>query len=135
MSKITIPYEEQTPNQRWAIICREERLKRHWVRRELAEKFNVVTSTVTFWEQAKSFPKNESIYMMAELMQVPPSDLIDYLNNTKTQDDQDKPSLIERTLKEADTLTDEETTDLITALVLLLAKKKEKPAQLSFNGM
>ena len=130
MTKITVPYEEQTPAQRWAIICREERLKRHWVRRHLADKFGVVISTVTFWEQAKSYPKNEYIYMMAELMQVPPSDLIDYLNNTRTQEALDKPSFIERTLKEADTLTDDETASLITALVLLLAKKKEKETQL-----
>ena len=133
MSKITIPYEEQTPAQRWAVICREERLKRHWVRRQLAEKFGVVTSTVTFWEQAKSYPKNEYIYMMAELMQVPPSDLIDYLNNTRTQEAQHKASLIERTLKEADTLTDEETASLITALVLLLAKKKKEVTQLTLK--
>lgn len=133
MTKITIPYEEQTPAQRWATVCQNEREKRYWVRRQLAEYFGVVTSTVTFWEQAKSYPKNEYIYKMAELKQMPPSDLIAYLNNTTTQEVQHKSSLIERTLKEADTLTDEETARLITALVALLAKKKETVAQLSFK--
>lgn len=133
MTKITIPYKEQTPAQRWATVCRNEREKRYWVRRQLAEYFGVVTSTVTFWEQAKSYPKNEYIYKMAELKQMPPSDLIAYLNNTTTQEVQHKSSLIERTLKEADTLTDEETARLITALVALLAKKKETVAQLSFK--
>ena len=133
MTKITLPYEQQTPAQRWAILCRQEREKRYWVRREMADYFGVVTSTVTFWEQAKSYPKNEFVYKMAELKQMSPSDLIDYLNNTKSQEAKSRPSLIERTLKEADTLTDEETANLITALVLLLAKKKEKLTQLSLE--
>jgi transcriptional regulator with XRE-family HTH domain len=133
MTKITVPYEEQTPAQRWAILCREEREKRYWVRRLMADYFGVVVSTVTFWEQAKSYPKNEFIYKMAELKRMSPSDLIDYLNNTKTKEAENKPSLIERTLEEADTLTDEETANLITALVALLAKKKEEGAQLSFK--
>lgn len=133
MKKINIPYEDQTPAQRWAILCREEREKRYWVRRVMAEKFGVVTSTVTFWEQAKSYPKNEHIYKMAELKQVSPDELIAYLNNTKTQEAKNKPGLIERTLQEADTLTDEETARLITALVALLAKKKKGTTQLSLN--
>lgn len=133
MKKINISYEDQTPAQRWAILCREEREKRYWVRRVMAEKFGVVTSTVTFWEQAKSYPKNEHIYKMAELKQVSPDELIAYLNNTKTQEAKNKPGLIERTLQEADTLTDEETARLITALVALLAKKKKGTTQLSLN--
>jgi transcriptional regulator with XRE-family HTH domain len=133
MTKINIPYEEQTPAQRWAILCREEREKRYWVRRLMADYFGVVISTVTFWEQAKSYPKNEYVYKMAELKQMSPDDLIAYLNNTKTQEAKSKPGLIERTLKEADTLTDQETARLITALVALLAKKKETVAQLSFE--
>jgi transcriptional regulator with XRE-family HTH domain len=133
MSKIPIPYEEQTPSQRWSNIVKDELRKRHWVRRELAERFDVVTSTVTFWIQGKSYPKNEYIYMMADLMQVPPSDLINYLNNTKAEIEQNKLSLIERTIKEADTLTDEETVRLITALVVLLAKKKDGATQLTLK--
>lgn len=133
MSKTNPPYESQTPAQRWATICREEREKRYWVRRQMADYFGVVTSTVTFWEQAKSYPKNEYVYKMAELRQQSPSDLIDYLNNTSSKESISKPSLIERTLKEADTLTDEETASLITALVALLAKKKNGVNQLSLN--
>lgn len=133
MPKINVPYESQTPAQRWAVICREEREKRYWVRRQMSEYFGVVTSTVTFWEQAKSYPKNEFIYKMAELKQIQPSDLIDYLNNTQSKESVNKPNLIERTLKEADTLTNEETASLITALVALLAKKKGGVSQLSLN--
>jgi len=133
MKKINISYEDQTPAQRWAILCREEREKRYWVRRVMAEKFGVVTSTVTFWEQAKSYPKNEHIYKMAELKQVSPDELIAHLNNTKTQEAKNKPGLVERTLQEADTLTDEETARLITALVALLAKKKKGTTQLLLN--
>lgn len=130
---LKIPYEQQTPAQRWGIICHKEREKCYWVRRIMAEKFGVVTSTVTFWEQAKSYPKNEHIYKMAELMQISPDELIAHLNNTKTQEAKNKPGLIERTIEEADTLTDEETARLITALVALLAKKKERVTQLSLN--
>ena len=71
--------------------------------------------------------------MMADLMQVPPSDLINFLNNTKAEIEQNKLSLIERTIKEADTLTDEETVHLITALVVLLAKKKDGATQLTLK--
>ena len=134
MTKITaLPYEEQTPAQRWAIVCREEREKRYWVRRQMAQYFGVVTSTVTFWEQAKSYPKNEYVYKMAELKQISPSDLISYLNNTSSTEKKEKLSLIQRTLKEADALSDEETANLITALVMMLAKKKEGVAQLSLR--
>jgi hypothetical protein len=41
--------------------------------------------------------------------------------------------VVYRTIEEADTLTDEETARLITALVALLAKKKERETQLSLN--
>jgi hypothetical protein len=70
---------------------------------------------------------------MAELKKIQPSDLIDYLNNTQSKESVNKPNLIERTLKEADTLTNEETASLITALVALLAKKKGGVSQLSLN--
>lgn len=134
MNEITVlPYEEQTPAQRWAIVCREEREKRYWVRRQMAQYFGVVTSTVTFWEQAKSYPKNEYVYKMAELKQINPSDLINHLNNTSSTEKKEKLSLIQRTLKEADALSDEETANLITALVMMLAKKKDEVAQLSLR--
>jgi hypothetical protein len=54
MEKITIPYAEQTPAQRWSIVCREERERRYWVRRQMANHFGVVTSTVTFWARVCS---------------------------------------------------------------------------------
>jgi transcriptional regulator with XRE-family HTH domain len=133
MTKINLPYEDQTPAQRWAVVCREEREKRYWVRREMAAYFDVVTSTVTFWEQAKSYPKNVHIYKMAELKQIPPSDLIDHLNNTTTKETSVKRTLIDRTLEEADTLTNEETANLITALVIFLAKKKHGVTQISLK--
>ena len=78
-----IPYEKQTPAQRWALICEKEREKRGWVRRPMAKHFGVVTSTVTFWEQAASYPKNESIYKMAKLINATPDELINHLNNSK----------------------------------------------------
>lgn len=134
MKKIDLPYEQQTPAQRWALICTQEKEKRYWVRRQMAEHFGVVTSTVTFWEQGKSYPKNEFIYMMANLMQVSPTYLINWLNNTPNEQDLPQKSFVDRTLHEAESLTDTETADLITALVaLLVTKKKQETKQLSIK--
>jgi len=133
MEKNTLSYKDQTPAQRWSIICREEREKRYWVRRQMANYFNVVTSTITFWEQAKSYPKNEYIYKMAELKQVTPNSLINWLNNTVDEKECVQQSLLERTLSEAEALSDNETADLITALVAMLVSKKTKSNQLTLN--
>ena len=133
MEKNTLSYKDQTPAQRWSIICREEREKRYWVRRQMANYFDVVTSTITFWEQAKSYPKNEYIYKMAELKQVTPNSLINWLNNTVDEKECVQQSLLERTLSEAEALSDNETADLITALVLMLVSKKTKSNQLTLN--
>jgi transcriptional regulator with XRE-family HTH domain len=133
MEKNTLSYKDQTPAQRWSIICREEREKRYWVRRQMANYFNVVTSTITFWEQAKSYPKNEYIYKMAELKQVTPNSLINWLNNTVDEKECVQQSLLERTLSEAEALSDNETADLITALVAMLVSKKIKSNQLTLN--
>lgn len=133
MKNTNLTYEEQTPAQRWAELCKEEREKRYWVRRLLAEYFGVVTSTVTFWEQGKSFPKNEYIYKMAELKQVSPDSLINWLNNTADDNEPQQSSLLERTVTEAESLSDNETADLITALVALLVSKKKGAKQLSFK--
>lgn len=133
MKNTNLTYEEQTPAQRWAELCKEEREKRYWVRRLLAEYFGVVTSTVTFWEQGKSFPKNEYIYKMAELKLVSPDSLINWLNNTADDNEPQQSSLLERTVTEAESLSDNETADLITALVALLVSKKKGAKQLSFK--
>jgi hypothetical protein len=133
MEKNTLSYKDQTPAQRWSIICREEREKRYWVRRQMANYFKVVTSTITFWEQAKSYPKNEYIYKMAELKQVTPNSLINWLNNTVDEKECVQQSLLERTLSEAEALSANETADLITALVAMLVSKKTKSNQLTLN--
>lgn len=121
-----IPYELQTPAQRWAVICAKERKKRDWVRRHMAQYFGVVTSTVTFWEQAHSYPKNEYIYKMAELIKVEPNDLINHLNNTKKLEKSEleiKPS--NKIIETAKTLSKEELGGVIQELVKLLVSANE----------
>lgn len=121
-----IPYELQTPSQRWAVICAKERKRKDWVRREMAQYFGVVTSTVTFWEQAHSYPKNEYIYKMAQLIKVEPNELINHLNNTQQlkQSELDiKPS--NKIIETAKTLSKEELGNVIQELVKLLVSANE----------
>jgi transcriptional regulator with XRE-family HTH domain len=131
-----IPYTEQSPMQRWAVICVKERRKKDWVRREMAQHFGVVTSTVTFWEQGKSYPKNEYVYKMAELIKVTPNDLINHLNNTQPLKhvEEDCPNII---LEKAESMSPEELGDVIAQLLQLLVGKKPnqpKPPKQIFHG-
>jgi transcriptional regulator with XRE-family HTH domain len=120
-----IPYKEQTPQQRWALICEKVRKKNGWSSRApLARHFGVVTSTVTFWEQAKSFPKNEYVYKMAKLTNVTPDELINHLNNSKeiklAREMKPKVKIVES----AKNLTEEELREVINDLVQLIINRK-----------
>ena len=120
-----IPYKLQIPAQRWAVICAKERKRKNWVRREMAQYFGVVTSTVTFWEQAHSYPKNEHIYKMAQLIKVEPNELINHLNNTQQlkQSELDiKPTCT--IIETAKTLSKEELGDVIGKLVKILVSNE-----------
>jgi transcriptional regulator with XRE-family HTH domain len=132
-----IPYEEQTPQQRWASVCKKVRKKKNWVRRPLAEHFGVVTSTVTFWEQATSYPKNESIYKMAKLIGVTPDELINHLNNTNQIKTTPQIAIksVSKLIESAKHLSEEELGDVINNLVKMLITKKsdEQGGQLSLG--
>jgi transcriptional regulator with XRE-family HTH domain len=120
---MNIPYEERTPEQRWAILCVEIRKLKHWQRSQLGKYFGVVTSTVCYWEAGKTFPKNDIIYKAAELLGRSVDNLVSYLNNSDyeitTQQDSDIYDLAV-TLKEDELLT------LIKKLIELAIAKQKK---------
>jgi transcriptional regulator with XRE-family HTH domain len=90
---LQISYEDRTPEQRWAIMCVETRKQKNWRRSQLGEYFKVVTSTVCYWESGKTFPKNDIVYKMAELLGRGVDEIVSYLENSENSNKINKPSI------------------------------------------
>lgn len=117
-----IPYEERTPEQRWALFCLKAREQRNWRRSQLAKYFDVSLSTVAYWENAEVFPKNEVVYKMSALLNIPVDKLISEIYNTENKAVVKKSS-VKEIIDLASTLTVRDVAELLSALTDLLLSK------------